>query len=1080
MFSFERLNNLVGWAVWLVAALTYLLTIEPSASFWDCGEYIACAYRLEVGHPPGAPFFMLMGRVFGLLGGHDASQAARMINAMSALCSAFSILFLFWSITRLGAKLYNGTTFNRPRQLAVLGAGLVGALAFTFSDTFWFNAVEGEVYAMSSLFTAIVFWAVLKWDEEDTRNPVGAQRWLILISCLIGISIGVHLLSLLTIPAICFMIYFKKHKATRKGFLIAGLVSISLLVFVQNLLIPKIVKFVSDYEVFFTNRLHMGFSTGTVIYFLLLLTSLACFIYYTASNKTFYYKTAQATALLFAALSIVAAPSGSGMALRLLLLGGLLYAVHRYRERRMVLHTVFLSFATLLIGYSSFFVLVIRSQANTPMDEGDPENAANMLSYLLREQYEEAPLLYGPYYNAPRRPRSEFGDGDPLYAKDVETGRYKIVSSRKHSLPKYEKAFCTLFPRMYSSQQASHRSGYEYWGNVAEHHKNKTVVNEHGESETQQVPDMTANLTYFFNYQLGYMYFRYLFWNFVGRQNDVQGMTGNNMEGNWMTGIKAIDDLRLDTDTSRVIHRDQRNKGRNSYYGLPLLLGVLGMVFHFRRRAADAWVTLCFFLMTGLAIILYLNQSPFQVRERDYAYVGSFYAYAIWIGFGLLYLFELLTSKKVVAVTKRNVLLLTGLCLFVPAMMAAEGWDDHNRAQRTLSRATAINYLQSYAPNAILFTNGDCDTFPLWYAQEVEHIRTDVRVVCLSLLQTDWYARQMRRAAYESERLPFSIPEEKVEGDKLSYLIIDKRNPHPIELNAALNRAVHGDTLWDEEEDAPGLLPSNSLYLDVDTAAIARAGVVTGANRKRMSTRMTWDLGNRNYILKNDLLVLDLVANCGWKRPIYFTTNAGEACVGLRDYLQSEGITFRLVPIKQTNEEAQEGGRVNTDVMYTNIMNKFQWGGMNLPGVNLDENCLRMPANLRMQMGLLAAALIREGEKEKARRVLDKCLTEMPDATVPFDATLYNICTAYYQLGDVQKANALAEQLFTQFEGDLQIYNAQRPNKRTAYRAEMQQAQSILEGLAGLAKHFGQHRLAAAFISRLTQVVPQEQTHVLD
>lgn len=1076
ILSFRNLNNWLGWLVWLVATFVYCITIEPTASFWDCGEYIACAYRLEVGHPPGAPFFMLVGRLFALFGGTDPAQGALMINVMSALSSSFSILFLFWSITRLAVKVYGQSAKNlpKPQQYAILGAGLVGALAFTFSDTFWFSAVEGEVYAMSSFFTALVFWAILKWDEEDNYNPTGALRWLILISYLIGVSIGVHLLSLLVIPAICFVIYFKKYKFSWKGFLMTGLTSLFLLVFVQDLVIPKIVKFVSDYEVFFTNKLHLGFSTGTVIYFLLLVVSLIFFILYSSQKKEKHFKIAFYSTLAFSGLAVVAAPSGSGMLTRLVMLGGILYAINKYKAKTVTLNAIFLSFATLLIGYSSFFVLVIRSQANTPMDENNPENAPNMLSYLLREQYGEAPpIVYGHYYNAPTRPRSEFGNGDPVYTKNKVNSNYKVLDPRKNYFPKYEKDFCTLFPRMYSSQP-THASGYQFWGDVADNHKTKTSINDNGESETFEIPTMASNLTFFFRYQVGYMYFRYFLWNFVGRQNDVQGSTGNNMDGNWITGIKAFDDFKLDTDTSKVIYRDQKNFANNHFFALPFILGVMGMFFHFKRRKPDAWVVMCFFLLTGLAIIVYLNQSPFQVRERDYAYVGSFYAFAIWIGFGALYVFELFTKKKKTSAIAFGAI---GLCLVAPTLMAIEGWNDHNRSQRTLGRATAINYLQSCAPNAILFTNGDCDTFPLWYAQEVEGIRTDVRVVCLSLLQTDWYIKQMRRAAYDSKLVPFSIPEEQLEGDKKNIVIVESRNPNAVNVNDAMRSILSEDPTmkWENGEELLDIIPSGKLYKDVDSNAVIKSKAIPARDAHRIQKRMSWDIGNKRYIRKDQLMILDLLANTDWERPIYFTAPSNESCFGLKDYLQSEGITYRLTPVKQTTDEEAQGGRVNTEVMYDNLMNKFEWGGMNTPGVNLDENCLRMPANLRMQMGILAGALINEGKKAKAKIILDKCLHEMPGETVPFDGTIYNLCGAYYQLNDIEKANSLCKKLFSIAEGDLRIYNSQKPNRKAAYRQEMDQAKNMLRSLAGLAQHYKQEELAREFMSRLSSLIPPEE-----
>ncbi|MES2678592.1 MAG: DUF2723 domain-containing protein [Bacteroidota bacterium] len=1074
--SFKILNNLFGWLICVIAIATYCLSMEPTASFWDCGEYIACAYRLEIGHPPGAPFFMLLGRFFSLFGGSDPSVAAALINIMSACCSGFAIMFLFWSITRLGIKIYgkNASDLSRPYQLAVISAGAVGALAFTFSDTFWFNAVEGEVYAMSSLFTAMVFWAILKWDEEDNFNPAGAMRWLVLICYLIGLSIGVHLLSLLTIPALCYVFYFKKYKFTWKSFLIAGIFSVFLLFFVQNLIIPKIVKFLADYEVFFTNKLKTGFNSGTVTFFLLLVFSLVMFILYSVNKKNLYYKMALYTAITFAGLAVITAPGTGAAFYRLMLLGGMLYLIHRFRTKTVLLNTVFLGFAALLIGYSSFFVLVIRSQANTPMDENDPENAPNMLSYLIREQYGEAPLLYGPYYNSPLLPKSKYGDADPVYTRDKKNKNYRVLDSRKKSVHRYEKEFCTFFPRMYSNQQQSHIEGYKYWGNVSEHHRNRISNDHNGEAESLEVPTMAANLTFFFNYQVVYMYLRYFFWNFVGRQNDFQGVTGNNMDGNWLSGIKAVDDFKLGTDTSKTIYRDKNNFANNHFYGLPLILGLCGMFFHFKRNKPDAWVVMCFFLLTGLAIIVYLNQSPYQVRERDYAYVGSFYAFAIWIGLGVLFLFDQLVQKKMLSKALIPALLAG---MVVPVLMAKEGWNDHNRSLRTLSRDTAINYLQSCAPNAILFTNGDNDTFPLWYAQEVENIRTDVRVVCMSLLNADWFIKQVRRAAYLSKPVPFTIPEEKLEGEKMNFIILDRGNTQAVNLKEAMAVAGSDDPATKIENDGELLdvLPSGRFYVDVDSSAIAKNKVIAEKETARLEKRISWDFGNRSYIFKNEMMVLDLIANNTWERPVYFTSNANDACAGLRKYLRLEGLTYRLVPIRQNEQEEMEGGQVNTEVMYTNVMTKLKWGGMNKKGVNLDENCLRMPMNLRMQMGILANALVREGKPEKASAVLNKCLTEMPEETVPYDATLYNICRVYYELGDTDTANKISKKLFDIFEGDLGIYNSQEAKHKTAYRVEINQAIEILKSLTGMSQQYKQNDLSSDYNRRLARILPPNE-----
>jgi tetratricopeptide (TPR) repeat protein len=1074
--AFKKLNNLVGWLVFAIATFTYCATIEPTASFWDCGEYVACAYKLEVGHPPGAPFFMLIGRFFALLAGGDPAKAGMMINIMSALCSSFSILFLFWSITRLGFKaiVKKGEQFIESKQYAVLGAGAIGALAYTFSDSFWFSAVEGEVYAMSSFFTAVVFWAILKWDEEDDSNSVGAMRWIVLISYLMGLSIGVHLLNLLIIPAICFIYYYKKYTFSWKSFMIAGIVSLFVLGSVQSLLIPKIVKFVSDTEVYFTNNLHLGFSTGTMVYFGLLILSLTGFIMYTTGKKESHYKLGFYSLIVFSAIVVIAAPSPGAMFTRAISMGAILYGITKIKTKYNNMNILMMSLATMLIGYSSFFVLVIRSQANTPMDENDPENAPNMLSYLLREQYGDWPIAYGQYYNAPAKPNSQFKDGDPIYVKDEKQKKYVVADDRKHDIPVYEEEYCTIFPRMWSSQ-SHHEAAYRYWGDVANNHRTVNRVNEQtGESESVEIPTFGANMRFFFNYQLKYMWFRYFLWNYMGRQNDVQGMTNNTLEGNAVTGIKAVDDFLLDSDSSLKTHLLKSNKGQNYFFAIPLILGLLGFWFHYKNNKGGAWVVGSFFLLTGVAIIVYLNPTPYQPRERDYAYVGSYYAFAIWIGFGVLFLYDFLSKK---ANVKMAAILATCIGLIGPSLMAAEGWDDHDRSVRTLSRDVAIDYLESCAPNAILFTNGDNDTFPLWYAQEVEGIRTDVRVCNLSLLQTDWYIRQMRRAAYESAPVPFTIPEEKLLCRKREVVYLMDQRKGPMNLKEAI-KFVESDDPANKFEYGNGMLdylPTKQFYLPVDSAAVMKNKIVALKDTSRLAKNISWTIP-RGAITKNDLMVLDLLAHTDWKRPIYFAVTTGnDAYVGLEKYFQLEGLAFRLVPIKQNENEEMGGGRVNTEVMYKNIMEKFLWGGMDRPGVNLDENCMRMAANLRMQMSILANALISEGKNSKAKAVLDKCLEKMPDDNIPFDATLFTITAGYYQLNDTKKANELAKKLFDIFEGDLKVYNAQKGTHRAAYGREINQCKEIMRRLVGLTGQFKQNDLQKEFLTRLQALVPAEE-----
>lgn len=1073
---FKKLNNIIGWLVFTIATFTYVATIEPTASFWDCGEYIACAYKLEVGHPPGAPFFLLVGRFFALLAGGDPSMAGKMINIMSALCSSFSILFLFWTITRLGIKalVKKGEEFTSAKQLAVLGAGAVGALAYTFSDSFWFSAVEGEVYAMSSFFTAFVFWAILKWDEEDNTNPIGAMRWLVIIAYLMGLSIGVHLLNLLVIPAICFVYYFKKYKFEWKTFIITGVISLLLLGGIQNIMIPKIVKFAADYEIFFVNNLGMGFNIGTTIYFILLLVSLTSLIAYTVNKKESYYKLGFYTAIIFAAIATISGYGPGAIVSRAIVLGGLLYGIHKLKTKSAnTLNVILISFATLLIGYSSFFVLIIRSQANTPMDENDPENAITMLSYLNREQYGDWPLTYGQYYNAPTKSQQYFKDGEPVYAKDEKTGKYKITDDRKKSIPVYEEEYCTVFPRMWS-QQGNHEASYRYWGDVQNNHKRKVKMNDQtGQMEEVQIPTFMANLKYFFRYQLGYMYLRYFAWNFIGRQNDIQGLNNNPLEGNWKTGIKGVDDFILDTDSSQVQHAASNNMANNSFFALPFILGILGFIFQYKNNKGDTWVVSLLFLLTGLAIVIYLNQYPYQPRERDYAYAASFYAFAVWIGLGVLFIFDFLNKKSV----KSGAIIATVIGLVIPTIMASQGWDDHNRSKRTMSRDFAVNYLNSCAPNAILFTNGDNDTFPLWYAQEVEGIRTDVRVVNLSLLQTDWYINQMRRAAYESAPVPFTIPPEKyVQGTRDFIYLVDK-GTGPMNLQEAIDFAVSDDpkNKLDYGSKLIDYFPAKTVYVPVDSVAVLREKVISVKDTARLVKNIKWTI-ERNALIKNDLMVLDLIAHNNWKRPIYFAVTTGaEAYLGLEEYFQLEGLAYRLVPIKNTEEEMAQGGRVNTTAMYDNVMNKFMWGGLDKEGVNLDENCTRMASNMRMQMATLAGALINKGQKDKAEKVLDLCLEKMPDSNVRYEATLYTVIAGYYQIGNMKKATELSSKLFDIYENDFKVYQSQKSIHRVSFNREIGQAKEIMRRLVMLADQFKQEAHSKELMNRLTRIVPMDE-----
>src|SRR6056297_48180 len=694
MNNFKTVNRISGWVIFLIAATVYLLTIEPTTSFWDCGEFIASAYKLQVGHPPGAPLFMIISRFFTFFAGGDVTQAAKMVNAMSGIASAFTILFLFWTITHLAKKMFPASEkLSLAQTIAIIGSGAVGALAYTFSDTFWFSAVEGEVYAMSSLFTAFVFWAILKW--ENIADQKYSNRWLVLIAYLMGLSIGVHLLNLLAIPAIVFVFYFKKYKITKAGMFKAFLVSMIILGAIMYVIIPGLVKVASWFDLLFVNGFGLPFKSGVIFYIVLLLALISWGLYYTSKKK------------------------------------------------KIILNTIILFITVIVIGYSSFAMIVIRSIANPPMDENNPETVFNLLHYINREQYGSRPLFKGQYYNAP------IVDSETPHTYRQKNGKY-IKSYSLNDIYEYDERFTTIFPRMYSPDP-NHVEEYKKWADIKG--KKVPVSNYQGKQEIRHVPTFGENLKFFFRYQVGHMYWRYFMWNFSGRQNDTQGH-GELLNGNWIRGINFIDNKHIGPQDN-LPDSIKNHKARNTYFMLPLLLGLFGFFFHLKRHSNDFMVVLLLFILTGIAIVVYLNQYPMQPRERDYAYAGSFYAFSIWIGIGVAGLIEY-AGKKLDHAAVPVVIAVASL-VAVPGLMAMENWDDHDRSDRYTARAFARNYLNSVDENAIIFTNGDNDTFPLWYVQEVEGFRTDVRVVNLSYLTADWYIEQMMFQFYESDPLPLSM-----------------------------------------------------------------------------------------------------------------------------------------------------------------------------------------------------------------------------------------------------------------------------------------------------------------------------------
>ena len=941
MNQFKKLNNILGWIVFLIASFVYLSTIEKTVSFWDCGEYIATAYKLEVGHPPGAPLFQLFGRIFTLFATPGTSEVAVAINILSALCSSFSILFLFWTITAFGRKLFfKDNNYEVERIYTVLGSGIVGALAYTFSDSFWFSAVEGEVYAMSSLFTAVTFWCIMKWEQEADQPH--ASRWLVLIAYLIGLSIGVHLLSLLAIPAMGMIYYSKKYEYTKLGAIKAFLISTFILGLVQGVIIPGVVSLISDFELFFTNSIGLPFNSGTIIYFLAIIGGITFGLSYTRKHN------------------------------------------------KAIWNTAILGFMMLLIGYSSFAILVIRSNANPPIDENNPEDAVGLLSYLKREQYGSWPIVYGQHFNAKLDSRKPYLDGNPIYEKDEKKGKYVVIDKRKNTVPNYSKKDKMFFPRIWSNTQARHASGYVMWAGL----KNKDVK-----------PTFANNMTYFFKYQIGWSYLRYFMWNFAGRQNDFMNMDGNSLNGNWESGIGFIDNARLGTPSSEIDMPDylKRNKGKNHYYFLPLILGLIGMLFHFKHSNQDALAVLLFFLVTGVFIIIYLNIAPFQPRERDYAFVGSFYAFSIWIGIGVLSIHDFL-SKRMNSTTSAG--LATLISLIIPTLMAAENWDDHDRGGRYTAIEVAKNYLNSCDKNAILFTNGDNDTFPLWYAQEVEGIRTDIKVVNLSLFNTDWYIDQMKRASYDAAPIPSSLEHDDYRTGTRDYTPINERFKDYVEVKDVVN-FINSKSAKAKINTSAGLrnyCPTKKLKLTVNKET-AKTFVPEEYHSKIVNEIQFKLKGNGLY--KNKLMVLDILANFNWERPIYFAITVGrDNFMGLEKYFQLEGLAYRLVPYVAKSPDGQTG-IVNTDKMYERLVNNFKWGGLNNPDLYFDETNTRMVMNFRNNYSRLAEALLQKGDTLKAIQTLDKCMTEFPRDVVNFSYFALPIIDVYFKAGEEEKGKQI-------------------------------------------------------------------------
>ncbi len=945
--SYRRWNNRTGWLMFLISAVVYILTVEPTVSFWDCGEFILSAFRLQVGHPPGAPMFLMIGRIATLFAGSDSSKAALMMNILSAICSAFAIMFLFWTITHLVRRVFTSSTPLESKHIPVIiGSGIIGSLAYTFSDTFWFSAVEGELYAMSSLVTGLVFWAMLKWEEEAEEPTAG--RWIILIAFIMGIGLGIHRLNLLVIPVLVFIFYFKKYEVSTIGVIKTLILAILLLWLMVFVLMPGVPKVAEWFELLFVNVLGLPYNTGLLVF-------------------------------------VAAVIAG--------LIFGIRYSI---KSRRVVLNYIMTCFTVVMIGYSSYAMIMIRSSARPPMNQNNPSDVFSLSYYINMQQYGSSPKFYGNYYSAP-----------VIDVKKVIAGYNKVEGKYKpYYRPEYGygSEFKTIFPRMYSPE-TDHETAYKYWGKVK---GRRYTVGSGSDKETIVCPTFVENLRFFFRYQTGFMYLRYFMWNFAGRQNDIQG-NGNDLHGNWISGIKFIDELRLGNQDNLPADI-KNNPATNKYFFLPLLIGIAGILWQYKRDRKGFTIVLALFLMTGLAIIFYLNQNPNQPRERDYAYAGSFYAFAIWIGLGFMYIYELfrrLLKHRLSAVVTFVILLLA-----VPVLMAFQNWDDHNRSGRYTARDIGANYLESCAPNSILFTYGDNDSFPVWYVQDVEQVRTDIRVANLSYIQAGWYIEMMRQKAFDSDPMPLTLgPEKYIEGIR-TQLPVNNRINKPVNLKDIVQFIGHDEKEYMVDLSGRGdwvnYLPTNKLLIDVDSSVVFSNGTVKKYYKDRLVSPMIWEYSDQDAF-KGDLAIMDLLSTNKWKRPVYISSTVPSSQYkGLEKFFIQEGMAYRIVPVKIDESEQGEYGMIDPHVMYDNMMNKFKWGNAADPSVYLDENNRRMFGNFRRLFGTLGKALLQAGDTAKALEVVKRGLEIVPSDKLPYDYFAIGIAEVLIRAGEKEEGEKIA------------------------------------------------------------------------
>lgn len=1000
--NFQKLNNITGWIIGLVACAVYVLTMEPTGSLWDTGEFISCAYKLGIPHPPGAPLFIMLGRLFTLFTPGDAAIG---VNLLSALSSGFTIMFLFWTITHFGRRLVqkDNEELQGNQLFTVMAAGVIGALAYTFSDSFWYSAVEGEVYALSSFFTAIVFWMILKWEHEDARageddvKRTRAERWIVLTFFMMGLSIGVHLLNLLTIPAIVMVYYFRRYKPTWTGGIIAFLIGCAITGVVQKAVIQWSIGSAGWFDRLFVNSFGLPFFSGFIFFFVLVAVGIWFGLRWANANHN-----------------------------RFLRLG-------------------LWCFAFMLIGYSAYLTTMIRSNANPGIDMNDVNNPISLVSYLSREQYGDVPLLKGQMFTAEAEEYAEIGDS---YQRVGD--KYEVTGKKRKAVYPAEQTM--VFPRVWdASNDQGHADYYAQFLGIGKYQDRQT-----GKVSYERDPDMVDNFKFFFGYQVNIMYFRYFMWNFAGKQNDVQGL-GERRNGNWISGISFLDNARL--GNQKLMPDSLKNSpANNKYYLLPFILGILGIVFHYSKHKKDTLIVGLLFFFTGLAIVLYLNQAGPQPRERDYAYVGSFYAFAIWIGLGFFQVKEWMEKLMKGAVGSY---VAAALCfLGVPALMAVQNWDDHDRSKKTIAPDLATNYLESCAPNAILFTVGDNDTYPLWYAQEVKGIRPDVRVINTSLLGTDWYINQLRYKVNESDVIDVIWNEDQIAGDKRNvtyHIPVSQTDTAYYDLYTMMKDQVGSDAENKMYRSQGGELinyfPSNRFKVPVDPNVVRNNGTVTATDSIVSELRFTVP---KSYLFKNDAAILNIIAANNWKRPIYFTQPYQ---LGFDEFLRQDGLTFRLVPVPNAR------GTANVDWMFDKVMNKFKYGGAQKEKVYFDEENRRHMVNIRNAHTILAMNLIAAGRKEDAKKVLQRADQMLKDKNVPYamasrygndhnEKSFYFAVTAF-QAGDIELGKRIMEAVKKDAQQQMAFYESLTSGDgATPSEYEYQMAKQLVEGIDNALKQY--------------------------